>query len=400
MVETRVEKADVIIIGSGCIGNSTAFYLAEAGLKVIVLERGQLSDFASARNGAMNKINRRGIGELSLAVYGAREVWPKAAEATGIDMEYKQTGGFRIIMNESDLETSMKFQKYGINEGLHFDNMTCEQLRARIPEFSDRILAAIRCDEESRANPLRVTLGFYSAALKKGAKFYPGQEVDHLEMKQGKINAAVTIDGNRYEADKIMVAAGYNSRRILDTVGIDVPLYSFYEEIFVTEKLPRILDEIFVGSYYGQQTQNGTFLFGASDGYCNYPDRTKYPQNYQTSGRISSLAKGLMDLFPCLNKAKIVRAWGGWMAISPDDSMIIGRVDTVPGLYLACGFSGHGFGVSAPTGKVMSEVIAEQKTGCDISHLGYDRFELNMDVFTKTNANPYNVNSVQMNIIA
>lgn len=395
MAEFRTEKADVIIIGSGCIGNSTAFYLAKQGLKVIVLEKGQLSNYASVRNGAMNKLTRRGIGELSVGAYGALEVWPKVAEETGIDMEYCQTGGFRIIMDEAELQATLNFEKFAEKYGLHFENMSGKELRDKIPQFSDKIYAAVRCDEESRANPLKVTLGFYSAALKLGATFYPGQEVDHLEMKQGKIHAAVTVDGNRYEAPKILVAANYGSRAILNTVGIDVPMHTFYEEIFVTEKLPRILDEIFVGSYYGQQTREGTFLFGASDGYCGYPDRNRENVNYQTSGRLASLAKGLVDLFPCLAKAKIVRSWGGWMSISPDDSMMIGEVDPIPGLYLACGFSGHGFGLSAPVGKVMSEVIGEQKLGADISALRYDRFSKEMDVFYKKDRNPYNPNSEQ-----
>lgn len=399
MSEIKVEKADVIIVGSGAIGNSTAFYLAKEGLKVIVLERGQLSDFASVRNGAMNKLTRRGIGELPLGVYGAHEVWPRVAEDTGIDMAYEQTGGYRFIMDEAELQTSLKFEEYGKKAGLHFENMTGKEMKARVPQITDRLYAAIRCEEEARANPLRVTLGFYSAALKLGVTFYPGQEVERLEVKQGKISAAVTTDGNRYEAPKILVAANYFSRKILNTVGIDIPLYSFYEEIFVTEKLPPIMDEIFVGSYYGQQTKNGTFVYGASDGYCSYPDRNRFPHNYQSPGRLHSLAKGLVDLFPCLAKAKIVRAWGGWMAISPDDSMIIGKVDPIPGLYVATGFSGHGFGVCAPTGKVMSEVIAEKKVGCDISHLKYNRFEKEMDVFTRTDNNDYNVNSAQMKVV-
>lgn len=393
MGETR--KADVVIIGSGCIGNSTAFYLAKQGLKVIVLDCGQIAEFASVRNGAMNKLTRRGIGELPIGVYGAHEVWPKVAEETGIDMEYKQTGGYRIMMDDADIEMSLKYEEYGRAAGLHFEELTCEQLRKRTPAFSDKIKMAIRCEEESRANPLRVTLGFYSAAFALGAEFYPGQEVEYLEMKKGAISAAVTKDGNRYEAPKIMVSAGNGSRPILNTVGIDVPLHSFFEEIFVTEKLPFVLQEIFVGSYYGQQTQCGTFVFGSSDGYCEYPDRELFPKNYQAASRLQSQAKGLVDLFPCLAKAKIVRSWSGWMAISPDDSMMIGKVDPIPGLYLACGFSGHGFGLSAPVGKVMSEVIGEQTVGCDISHLKYNRFEKEMDVFLKKDRNPYNVNSVQ-----
>lgn len=397
MGETR--KADVIIVGSGCIGNSTACYLANEGLDVIVVEKGQLSDFASVRNGAMNKLTRRGIGELPVGVYGAQEVWPKASEVTGIDMEYKQTGGYRIMMDDTDIETTMLFEEYGRKAGLHFENLTCEQLRKKCPAFSERIKYAVRCEEESRANPLKVTLGFYSAGLKKGVKYYPGQNIVGLEMKRGKIHAAISEDGNRYEAPKILLAANYGTRKILNTVGLDLPMHSFYEEIFVTEKMPHILDEIFVGSYYGQQTECGTFVFGSSDGYCSDPDRSRYGTNYQTATRLSSMAKGLMDLFPCLAKAKIVRSWGGWMSISPDDSMIIGEVDVIPGLYVACGFSGHGFGLSAPVGKIMSEVIAEKKVGCDISALRYDRFAKEMDVFTKTDRNLFNPNSVQRNWI-
>lgn len=393
MAVTR--KADVIVVGSGAIGNATAFYLAKSGLNVIVVEKGQLSDFASVRNGAMNKLTRRGIGELPVGVYGALEVWPKVAEETGIDMEYKQTGGYRIMMDDADIDMTLKYMEWGSDAGLHFQGLTCEELRKRCPAFSDRIKYAVRCEEESRANPLKVTLGFYSAGLKLGVKYYPGQEIERLELKQGKISAAISTDGNRYEAPKILLAANYGTRAILNTVGLDVPMHSFYEEIFVTEKLPHILDEIFVGSYYGQQTECGTFVFGSSDGYCSDPDRQRYPQNYQTATRISSMAKGLVDLFPCLAKAKIVRSWGGWMSITPDDSMMIGDVDKIEGLYIACGFSGHGFGLCAPVGKIMSEVIAEQKVGCDISALRYDRFAKEMDVFTKTDRNPYNPNSLQ-----
>ncbi len=391
----NIRRADVIVIGSGAIGNSTAFYLAKAGLDVIVVEKGQLSEFASVRNGAMNKLTRRGIGELPVGVYGAREVWPRVAEDIGIDVEYKQTGGYRIMMDDADIESTIKYQEYGRKAGLHFEELTTKELLKRCPAFSDKIKYAVRCEEESRANPLKVTLGFYMAGLKRGVRYYPGQEITRLEMKQGRINAAIACDGTRYEAPKILLAANYGTRAILNTVGLDLPMHSFYEEIMVTEKLPHILDEIFVGSYYGQQTACGTFVYGSSDGYCTDPDRTRYPQNYQSAARMASLAKGLVDLFPCLAKAKIVRSWGGWMSITPDDSMVIGKVDIIPGLYIACGFSGHGFGLSAPVGKVMSEVISEQKVGCDISALRYDRFSKEMDVFTKTDRNPFNPNSLQ-----
>ena len=152
----KTVKADVVIIGSGAIGNSTAFYLSKEGLKVVVLDREQIANSASVRNGAMNKLTRRGVGELPVGVYGAHEVWPKVSEITGIDMEYKQTGGYRIIMEDDDWDTTMRFEEEGRKAGLHFENMTGEELRKRTPQFSEKIKAAVRCEEESRANPLKI----------------------------------------------------------------------------------------------------------------------------------------------------------------------------------------------------------------------------------------------------
>lgn len=389
-----IRKADVIIIGSGVIGNSTAYYLAKEGLKVIVLEKDNIiGNGASTRNGGMNKINGRGLGEIPLSIYGL-DLWPKLNEE--IDCEYRELGGIRIALNDEQYEYMSRFLKFGKEYGLHFEEMDGNELRRRRPAFSDKITAAIYTKEESKMNPLKTTLGLYSKAREMGVEYFTGEKVSYLEEKQGRIYAAVTECGHRFEADKIMVAAGYDSRAILDTVGIDIPLYSYYEEIFVTEKVPRILDEMFVSAkvtYYGEQQENGSILFGGASGFGNYPNREFYPDNYQEPKRLPAAARALADIFPCLADTKIIRGWSGWMDISPDDSMMIGELD-IPGLYMACGFSGHGFGIAVPTGKVMSELIAEKPLGADIQYLKLDRFKNHMDMFTGEDRN-FQINAIQ-----
>lgn len=395
MNETR--KADVIIVGSGAVGCACAFYLAKEGQKVIVLEKeDSIGAGQSTRNGGMNKIDGRGLGELPVAIYG-RQLWKELSREIGTDVEYVEKGGIRIALDDTQLEYMSRFLPFGREYGLHLEEIDGAALRKKIPQFSDRVRAAVYCREESKMNPLKTTLGLYAAARRLGVTFLSGEEVTGLLTKRGAVSAAVTASGNTYEADRILVAAAYGSRKILDSAGIDLPLYSYYEEIFVTEKVPRLLDQMFVSAkvtYYGEQQENGSIVFGGASGFGNFPNRGWYPKAYQDRKRLPASARALTDLFPSLGAVKIIRGWGGWMDISPDDSMMLGETVEIPGLYVACGFSGHGFGVSVPTAKIMSELMMGKPTGADISSLRYDRFRKHMDMFTGDSRNNL-INDIQ-----
>ena len=135
-------------------------------------------------------------------------------------------------------------------------------------------------------------------------------------------------------------------------------------------------------------------MFGGASGFGNFPNREWYPDAYQDRKRLPASARALVDIFPVLADTRVVRGWGGWMDISPDDSMMIGETIEIPGLFVACGFSGHGFGVSVPAAKIMSELILGRKPGADISNVRYDRFAKHMDMFTGEDRNNL-INSVQ-----
>lgn len=379
------KKADVVIIGGGVMGNATAYYLAKAGKKVIVLDRENIANGASVRNGGINKINGRGLGELPIAMLAAKEIWPYLSKDLGIDVEYKEVGGYRTAVDEEQFEYMCRFKDFASTYGITLEDLSGAELRKKVPAFSDKITHAVRCKEEGRANPMRTTLGYYSKGRELGVEYICGEKVVALEERAGKIHAALTENDNRYEADQILVSAGYESRKILDTVGIDVPMYTYYEEIFVTEKLPRILDELFISakvSYYGHQAENGSIVFGGSSGFGNFPNRGWYENNYQEPKRLPATARGLLDIFPSMGNVKVIRGWSGWMDISPDDSMMIGEAKDISGLFIACGFSGHGFGLSVGVGKVMSEIMQYKPSPVDISYLQYDRFDKQLDMFT------------------
>ncbi len=380
-MKNEIIKTEVIIIGSGAVGSATAYFLAKSGVDVIVLEKDNVANGSSVRNGGLNKMNTRGKGELSIAMMGVRETWPKLREELlkdGItDIEYKTTGGYRTAVDESQMEIMQKFYPTAQEFGIHVEYMTGNDLRKRCPVFSKDIYGAAYCPEEGRANPLKTTLGLYIKNRQMGVRYYDNDKVTRIELIRGEARRVHTESGKIYEADKILVAACHGSREILRTVDIDLPFIHPLCEIFVTEPVPHILDEIFIGElggYYGHQTEHGSFVFGGGSYIGEYQLEGKHVEYRLTPDTVPAGVKGFYKLFPSLKKVKIIRSWSGWHDRTNDNTACVGAISEIPGLYIAAGFSGHGFGISVPMGKVVSELIMEKKLSADISAMKWNRF--------------------------
>lgn len=384
MNNDEVRKSDVIIIGSGAVGNAAAYFLSLAGLSVTVLEKDTVGNGSSVRNGGQNKMNTRGEPELSLGMYGVTEIWPRLQEELDIDIEFRKTGGYRNALTEDEAENMKKFWPIAKKYGMHIEYLDGKELRKRVPQFSDHIICAAHCEEDTWSNPLKTTLALYSKARSLGARYYDHEKAVTIETVKGRAKRVITECGHIYEADKICITACFGSRALLNSVSLDVPFTHALCEIFVTEPVPKILDEIFIGSkggYYGTQTMHGSIVMGGGSRIGAFQREGNHVEYRLTPDNVPSGIKGLTELFPCLENIKIIRSWSGWHDRTPDDMCCIEAIDEIPGLYAACGFSGHGFGISAPVGKVVSELVLEQPLGADISKLKFNRF-MPIDAFT------------------
>lgn len=329
-------------------------------------------------------MNTRGEPELSLGMYGVTEIWPRLQKELDVDIEFRKTGGYRNALTDDEMENMQKFWPIAKKYGMHIEYMDGTELRKRVPQFSERIAGAAHCEEDTWSNPLKTTLGLYSKARALGAKYYDHEKAVSIETVKGRAKRVVTECGHIYEADKICITACFGSRALLNSVSLDVPFTHALCEIFVTEPVPRILDEIFIGSkggYYGTQTIHGSIVMGGGSRIGAFQREGNHVEFTLTPDNVPSGIKGLTDLFPSLENIKIVRSWSGWHDRTPDDMCCIEAIDEIPGLYAACGFSGHGFGISAPVGKVLSELMLEQPLGADISKLKFNRF-MPIDAFT------------------
>ena len=368
--------ADVIIIGSGVIGCAAAYYLAKKGTSVIVLDKDEnIGNGGSARNGGGVRQSGRDPRELPLAMYAVNNLWPSLSEELGVNVEYHKEGNLRLGKTEHHLEILQGLTDRATACGLDVRMIDGAEVRAINPYLSDEVIGASWCATDGHANPLMTTLGYYRAARRLGVQFYTGEEVTELQTIKGKARRVITKK-NVFEGEKIIVAAGYESRWILESVGIDIPMQKAMLEALVTEAEPHMFDQMLgtaEADFYGHQTKHGSFVFGGSSGYEGVNKDNGTP--ICSSITAPCICRGIMKYFPDLSDAKIVRTWAGWADQVKDGVPVLGNVSEVPGLVLATGFCGHGFGIAPAIGHELADLIVDGKTTIDINALRYDRFK-------------------------
>lgn len=374
MIEKRT--ADVIIIGGGIMGCATAYRLAKRGVDVLVLEKKEIGNGGSCRNAGGVRQSARDPKELPLAMYAVKNIWPTLGEELGVNVEYHQGGNLRLGLTESDIKILENHTAKSTKLGLDVKMISGDEAREICPYMSKDVIAASWCATDGHANPLTTTLGFYRKALELGVTFITGVHVNEIVKVKGRARKIITDDGV-YEADNILLCAGYESRRIANTVGIDAPVERQFNEVLVTEAQPKMFDVMIGvagGEFYGHQSEHGSFVLGGNSGLQAF---TSNNDNFVTNSLTApSISRGIIKYFPVLKNCKVVRTWSGWYDQCIDVLPIIDNVKEVPGLTLGFGFSGHGFGISPAVSIALSELIldGESKT-IDISQLKYDRFK-------------------------
>jgi len=147
-------------------------------------------------------------------------------------------------------------------------------------------------------------------------------------------------------------------------------------EALVTEAQPHMFDQMLgtaEADFYGHQTKHGSFVFGGSSGMERFKKDNGTP--ISDSKTAPCICRGIMKYFPDLANAKIVRTWAGWMDASYDGVPALGRVDEIDGLYVACAFHGHGFGIAPAVGHQLAKLITTGTTDISLDELRYDRFK-------------------------
>lgn len=361
---------EVIIVGGGIVGTSCAYYLARRRTRVLLLEAGRVGRQASGVNAGGVRQQGRGLPELPLAVESTK-LWAGLAEELGADLEYDRCGDLRLAETADDLSRLEGLVAAERAAGLHLEVLRGEELRRAVPRLSPHILAGSLCPTGGQANPLFVTATFGRRARALGATLLEGTRVRGIRPD----GEGFACDSSRglFRADQILVAAGPWSSELMRPLGVEVPIHLIPLQMMITEPVPRLLGPVLLGLSrklsFKQVRAGGLLIGGGKHGHGDLSHREAWPS-------LSAIAGGARDataVLPCIRRVEAVRNWVGLEAATPDLLPIIDR--TGPGnLFLAAGFSGHGFAIGPVVGGLLAEWMLDGRPSMSLEAFRLSRF--------------------------
>lgn len=367
-------KTDVVIIGGGIVGCATAYYLAQKGIQVVVLEKNAgVGLEASGRNGGGVRQHGRKAA-LPLAMESVN-LWASLAEELGSDLEYVRSGNLNIAVEQSavlGLEQDLAWEHaHGLNE---VRMLTAAECRDLAPGLTSWAIAGKFCPSDGVANPMLVTPAFARAGQRLGVRIRLNASVTGLLQRGGTV-CGVRTETEEFEAQAVVNSAGPWASRFAAQAGCPMPIGPGRSQILITERLPHQPVRQWVtvrGQGYMRPTVSGNLVLGTggrrNDNYSRQVD----------IGHAAFQAKRWCQLFPWFKDVSIIRAFSGITEYTPDGEPYIGSVPGAPGLYVAAGFHGEGFCPGPMTGKILADLITRKEACVSLKPFRPDRFAVKM----------------------
>ncbi len=348
----------VVIVGGGISGVATAYELARNGISVTLLERGELASMASGWTLAGVRQSGRHPAELPLAAAAVAR-WVGLDEELGAETEYRQQGNLRLALSEADVPAIHSAVDASVAAGIPITYLdTVDKVHALAPALGDEIFGASYCPTDGHANPTKTVMAFAKAAQRHGAAIRTGVEVTGVTTTSGKVTGVETSDGP-FRADSVILAAGVYTPRLLEPLGLNLPLRLCHVPVVQTVPTAPMLDQVIgiaSGRFAGRQQVDGRFRLTLGsipwdggethDQYNIQPTLEQVRQTIEVSTRILPAIQGL----------RVAQVWGGLLDLTPDALPVIERSPEVDGLIIAAGFSGHGFCLGPVTGQILADL--------------------------------------------
>ncbi len=368
--------ADVVVVGGGVVGASTAYHLAVAGAgSVVLLEReAALGTGSTGRcaGGFRHQFSSRINVELSRA---SVPLIVGFSEAHGLPLDVVQDGYLFLIREEAawaSFRTAAEMQR-GL--GVDVRLLTPPEAAELVPGIAvDGVIGATYGPQDGIADPSGLTQGYATIARRAGATIRTGVDVRRILVDGGGVSGVETTDGV-IATRTVVNAAGPWAGLLAATAGVDLPIEPIPRAVIVTGPFPgvparRTLVIDAATSFYFHREGPGV-LMGMGDPAERPTFETRVDERFIAERLLPTAVR----ILPALAEASIAHSWCGLYEMTPDRHPILGAVPGLDGLYLANGFSGHGFQQAPIVGKLLAEMIVEGRAHTvDVSSLGLDRF--------------------------
>lgn len=413
-------RVDVVVIGGGIVGVATALELSERGHSVLVCEKGQIGGEQSSRNWGWVRISQRDPRELPLMAASIRE-WEVMDQRTGHPTGYRKSGILFEAARARDIaaneQVAAQLSEHGIAAGI----LSADEVAQVLPGLSRPMNAALYTPEDGRAEPQWAAPAMAEAARAAGASVMTNCAVRSLDLEAGEVAGVITEKG-RVKCSAVVLAGGAWSRLFAGNLGIDLPQLKVLNTVMRTTPVDGPEAALWSTDFAMRKRADGgyTVASGSEHVVDLVPDsfrlarrflpayaaqwrslkfrlgkRWKEEAQYQRQWRPDEITPfeqcrtldpepsmrilrnswaAVQQAFPAFAQADIVQSWAGMIDVTPDALPVISGVDTVPGLHIATGFSGHGFGIAPGAGRLMADLVTGREPLVDPGNFRLSRF--------------------------
>jgi glycine/D-amino acid oxidase-like deaminating enzyme len=410
---------DVAIVGGGIVGVSTAYALARAGVRAAIFEKGTLACEQSSRNWGWVRVLTRDVAEVPLAIR-ANALWREIQQQA--DVGFRQTGILYLQESEKDGIDHEEWLRVARPLGVDARMLGQRNLMNHLPATQRNWTGALFSPTDGIAEPTIATHGIASLASQKGNYIIEKCAVRGLDIEAGRITGVVTERG-RVKANAVVVAGGAWSRLFCGNAGIDFPQLKVRASVLRTTPFDAGGDATVNGKDFTYRKRaDGGYTVGQFGGSLAdiVPDSFRlfgqflpawmsmasmvklrlgrrffeelaiprtFDLNTETpferhrildpASSATALANTWRQIgrsFPVFQGARIAHAWAGYIDVTPDSLPVMAPIESIPGLYLASGFSGHGFGIGPAVGECMAEMIQGNSSSIDMRPFQLSRF--------------------------
>ena len=373
------DSYDVVIIGGGVHGLSTAYYLGKMGITdVAVLDKDYLGGGASARSTAIIRSNYL-TAEAIPFFRESHKLYQGLASELGFNLLFDEMGRLDIGHSESSVYWLRLRAEFNQLLGVDSRIIGPADIKELVPPIDLRegkplpIMAALYHPPAGVVRHDAVVWGMARGADRAGVELHPFTEVTGITRENGRVTGVETPSGRVGAGVVVSATAGWTST-ITAMVDLDVPIVTFPLQACVTEPVKPYVHTTISSAdlhVYVYQTDRGELVIGGPvDPYSTYSQKS-------TLDMLHELAASTLELLPDLRDINILRQWAGLCDMTPDYAPIMGKVDGLDGFILNCGWGTWGFKAAPASGRTTAELIATGRTPELIENFGLHRFDDN-----------------------
>ncbi|MGW1681547.1 NAD(P)/FAD-dependent oxidoreductase [Saccharopolyspora sp. NPDC002376] len=375
--------ADVVVIGAGALGAACAYFATEQGLRVHVVERGQIaSGTTSACEGNLLVSDKEAGHELDLALY-SNQVWRTDLAPHNHLWEFETKGGLIVAATEAGAQNLAELSQRQRAAGIEVTGVPADQIHDYEPHITDDLAAAAFYPQDCQVQPMLMAAHLIRLARERGAQVWTRTEVTAL-LRDGDTVTGVTTSRGAIHADHVINAAGTWAGDIAQLAGVKVAIMPRRGFVLITEPLPKtVFHKVYSGDYVASTTSSdeglqtstviegtraGTILIGSSRERVGFDSTVSLPA-------LRQIAAKALSLYPALAKTKILRNYSGFRPYCADHLPVIGHDPRAPGLWHAAGHEGAGIGLSVGSAKLLVQQMTGRQPDLDLTPFAPERFD-------------------------